>query len=130
MWGRQNEPRHDKTNKMSVHLAKTQISLDIRPDWPGSSLCTKWVANDPSFLHADSEDWSDWADTQADPSLRWAYSHFVGFDMRRPKSISAIISVIQSLRMPTIVRIATLYFSDVSEFWLHILHVLEWIWTV
>ena len=25
------EPRHDKTNKMSVHPAKTQISLGIRP---------------------------------------------------------------------------------------------------
>ena len=27
--------------------------------------------------------WSDWADAQADPSLRWAHSHFVGFDMSR-----------------------------------------------
>ena len=25
------QPRHDKTNKMSVRPAKTQISLDIRP---------------------------------------------------------------------------------------------------
>ena len=31
--GRQNafEPQHDKTNKMSVRPAKTQISLGIRP---------------------------------------------------------------------------------------------------
>ena len=27
----QNEPRHDKTNKMNVRPAKTQISLSIRP---------------------------------------------------------------------------------------------------
>ena len=27
------EPRHDKTNKMSFRLAKTQISLGIRPVW-------------------------------------------------------------------------------------------------
>ena len=27
-----------------------------------SSLCTQWVAKDLRFLHADSEDWSDWAD--------------------------------------------------------------------
>ena len=27
-----NEPRHDKTNKMSVRPAKTQIGLDIRSD--------------------------------------------------------------------------------------------------
>ena len=33
----------------------------------------KWVAKDPSFLHADSKDWSDWADAQADLSLRWAH---------------------------------------------------------
>ena len=28
-----NEPRHDKTNKMSVCPAKTKISLGIRPVW-------------------------------------------------------------------------------------------------
>ena len=27
------EPRHDKTNKMSVRQEMTQISLDIRPVW-------------------------------------------------------------------------------------------------
>ena len=32
------EPRHDKTNKMSVRPAKTQISLVIRPVWSESSL--------------------------------------------------------------------------------------------
>ena len=50
------EPQHDKTNKMTVRPAKTQISLDIRPVWSESSLCAQWVAKDPSFLHADSED--------------------------------------------------------------------------
>ena len=57
-----NELRHDKTNKMSVHPAKTQISLGIRPVWSASSLCTQWIAKDLSFLNADREDWSDWAD--------------------------------------------------------------------
>ena len=33
-----NEPRHDKTNKVSVRPAKTQISLGIRPVWSESSL--------------------------------------------------------------------------------------------
>ena len=51
-----NEPRHDKTNKLSVRPAKTQISLGIRPVWLESSLCAQWVAKDPSFLHADSND--------------------------------------------------------------------------
>ena len=41
---------------MSVRPAKTQISLGIRPVWSESSLCAQWLAKDPSFLHADSED--------------------------------------------------------------------------
>ena len=32
------EPRHDKTSNISMRLAKTQISLDIRPVWSESSL--------------------------------------------------------------------------------------------
>ena len=36
--------------------AKTQISLGIHPVWFEPSLCIQWVAKDPSFLHADSED--------------------------------------------------------------------------
>ena len=63
--------------------AKTQISLGIRPVWSESTLCTQWVAKDLNFLHADSEDWSDTADVQADQSLRWAQGHFVGFFMRQ-----------------------------------------------
>ena len=47
------EPPHDKTNKVTVHPAKTQISLGIRPE---SSPCAQWVAKDPSFFHADRED--------------------------------------------------------------------------
>ena len=35
-----NEPPHDKTNKVTVRPAKTQISLGIRPVWSESSLCT------------------------------------------------------------------------------------------
>ena len=45
-----------------------------------SSLCAQWVAKDLGFLHADSE--KDWANAQADRSLRWAHSHFVGFVTR------------------------------------------------
>ena len=60
MWGRSCdisfEPPHDKTNKMTVHPAKRQISLGIRPVWSESSLCAQLVAKNPSFLHADSED--------------------------------------------------------------------------
>ena len=34
-------------------------------------------------LSAQRRLWSDWADAQADLSLRWAHSHFVGFVTRR-----------------------------------------------
>ena len=83
------EPSHDKTNKMTVRPAKTQISLGIRPVWSEfrpvwseSSLCPQRVAKDPSFLHADSED-SD--QTGRMPKLIWVFArrtgHFVGFVM-------------------------------------------------
>ena len=65
------EPRHHKTNKMSVRPAKTQISLGIRPVWSQSSLCAQWEAKDPSFLHADSED-SD--QTGRMPRLIWVFA--------------------------------------------------------
>ena len=54
-WRGSYEPPHDKTNKMTVRPAKTQISLGIRPVWSESPLCAEWVGKDPSFLHADSE---------------------------------------------------------------------------
>ena len=62
-----NEPPHDKTNKMTVH--------PLRSAW-ASAQYDQWVAQDPSFLHADSEDWSDWADAQADLSLHCAHMPF------------------------------------------------------
>ena len=74
------EPRHDKTNKMSVHPAKTQISLGICPAWSESSL-SAWVFSYP--LSAQRRLWSDRVDAQADLSLRWVHSHFVGFVRRR-----------------------------------------------
>ena len=60
-----------KTNKVSVRPAKTQISLGIRPVWSEPSLCAQWVAKDPSFLHADSED-SD--QTGRMPRLIWVFA--------------------------------------------------------
>ena len=57
-----NEPRYDKNNKMSVRPAKTQSDQ--------SSLCSQWVAKDPRFLQADSED-SD--QTGRMPWLIWVF---------------------------------------------------------
>ena len=69
---------------MSVRPAKPHISLSIRPVWSESSLCVQWVAKDPSFLHADSEDPDQ---TGRMPRLIWVFAgrtcHFVGFVMRR-----------------------------------------------
>ena len=51
------EPRHDKTNKVTVRPAKTRISLGIRPVWSESSLsawrnlgslATHWVHGEDS----------------------------------------------------------------------------------
>ena len=77
------EPRHDKTNKVSVRPAKTQISLGIRPVWSVFAVRMKkpWALTYP--MSAQWRLWSDWADAQADLSLRWVHTHFVGFVMRR-----------------------------------------------
>ena len=69
---------------MSVHPAKTKISLGIRPVWSESSLRAQWIAKESMFLHADSEDSNPTGrNAQADLSLHWAHSHFVGFVMSR-----------------------------------------------
>ena len=75
------KPRHDKTDKMSVRQAKTQINLGIRPVWSESSL-SAWRKLGSLATHwAHSENWTEWVDAQADLSLRWAHNHFVGFVM-------------------------------------------------
>ena len=61
-----------------VHPAKTQISLGICPVWSESSLSAWRKLRSLATHWAHSED----ADAQADLSLRWAHSHFVGFVMR------------------------------------------------
>ena len=73
---------HDKTYKIACAPSKDSISLGIRPIWSEFSLCAQWVAKDPRFLHADSED-SD--QTGWMPRLIWIFGgrtcHFVGFVM-------------------------------------------------
>ena len=76
------------------------ILFSVIPDWNLSRNMTKptkwlWVQRrlrSLRYLHwrklgslaihwPHSEDWSDWADAQADLSLRWVHTHFVGFFM-------------------------------------------------
>ena len=59
---------------------KTQISLGIRPVWSESSLPGEEAMSPCLVTHwVHSEDWSDWADAQADLSLRWAKTSFCWF---------------------------------------------------
>ena len=74
------EPPHDKTNKMTVRPALTQISLGICPVWSESSL-SAWRKLGPLALPIERT--AKTADAQADLSLRWAHSHFVGFVMKQ-----------------------------------------------
>ena len=67
----QQELWHDKTNKMSVRPAKTQISLGIRPVWSESSLSTWRNLGSLATLWARSED-SD--QTGRVPRLIWIFA--------------------------------------------------------
>ena len=56
----------------------------LRSAWHPPSLIRVFAVHfmriqDPMLPHADSKDWSDWADAQADLSLRWAHRSFCCF---------------------------------------------------
>ena len=68
---------------MTVRPAKIQISLGIRPVWSESSLSAWRKLGSLATYWVHSEDWSDWADAQADMSLRGRTCHFFGFVMRQ-----------------------------------------------
>ena len=72
-----NEPRHDKTNKMSMCPAKTQISQGIRPVWSVFTVHSLGSYGPKVSSCRQRRHWSDWADL----SLRWVHTHFVGFVM-------------------------------------------------
>ena len=83
IWIQTNEPRHDKTNKVTVRPAKPQISLGIRPVWLVASL-SAWRKLESLATHwAHSEDPDQ---TERMPRLIWVFAgrtcHFVGFVMR------------------------------------------------
>ena len=86
-----------KPTKVVFVPAKTQISLDIHPVCSESSLCAQWVAKDPMFLHADSEDSGQ---TGRMPRLIRVFTgcagHFVGFVMRQLGLISQILPAVLS----------------------------------
>ena len=68
-----------QSQQNDVLTAKTQISLGIHPVWSESSL-SAWRKLGSLATHwVDSEDWSEWADAQADLSLCWAHKSFCWF---------------------------------------------------
>ena len=68
-----------KPTKWPVRPAKTHFSLGIRPDWTESSLCTQWVVRIQAFFMRTAKTWSNWADAQADLSLRWSHAPLCWF---------------------------------------------------
>ena len=72
--------RMTKPTKWHVGAAKTQISLGTRPGWSESSLCAQWVVKDPSFLHGESEDWSESSQGHM-PFCRFCYG-LMGFSTK------------------------------------------------
>ena len=75
-----------ETERYKHHLShlmtrlRSTFSLGICPVF-AVRMKKAWVLSYP--LSAQRRLWSDWADAQADLSLRWSHSHFVGFVMRR-----------------------------------------------
>ena len=89
------EPPHDKTSKMACAPSEDSDLLGHPPSLIRVftvRMNTAWVLSYP--LSAQRRRWSDWADAQADLSLRWAQSSFVGFVMRQLIFILLFTSVI------------------------------------
>ena len=76
------EPRHDKTNKMACVPSEDSDQTGHPPSLIrvfAFRMKKAWILSYP--LSTQRKFWSDWADAQADLSLRWAHTHFVGFVM-------------------------------------------------
>ena len=80
---KQYELAHDKTNKMTLRPAKTQISLGICQVWSVFAVHSMGSQGPKLSSCGQRRLWSDWADAR----LIWAFPgrlcHFVGFVVRR-----------------------------------------------
>ena len=74
----------------------------LRSAW-ASGMKKAWVLSYP--LSTQRRLWSDWADAQADLSLRWAHTHFAGFIKGRlmSLSLSAVASFTLYMYVPWLV---------------------------
>ena len=68
-----------KPTKWHVRPTKTPISLSIPPVWSVFTVRLKKARLLSYSLSAQRRLWSDWADAQADLSLRWAHMPFCWF---------------------------------------------------
>ena len=60
-----------------IHMSRIMTKPTIRPVWSESSLSAWRKLGFLATYWVHSENWSDWADAQADLSLCWVHSHFV-----------------------------------------------------
>ena len=117
------EPQHDKTNKNDCTPSEDS-------DQPGHlpslirvfAVCMKkaWVLRYP--LSAHRRLWSDWADAQADLSLRWAHRLFVGFVMRWlkklwHKNLKSPEWTLKTINIKATPHFSRFYFSYIKCFW-------------
>ena len=116
--------RVTKPTNWHVRLVKTLISLGIRPGWSVFAVCMEkaWVLSYP--LSAQRWLWSDWADAQADLSLRRAHMHFLGYVMRwLKKKVSSDMCTQRRFNQPAdlrnLIRIFTRRTSSCAQrrFW-------------
>ena len=81
----QGHKSHSMT-KPSIWLVcpvKTLISLGICPVWSVYDMCSKDSQSPKASSCGQQSLWPDWVDAQADLSLCWTHSHFVGFVMQQ-----------------------------------------------
>ena len=114
------EPRHDKTNEMSVSPAKTQISLGIRPVWSVSSLSALGDLGSLATHWAHSED-SD--QTRRMPRLIRVFAGrtliLLVLSCRGSYVLSAVLSLIFSTRFFVLFIVQhELYLVDLLSFFI------------
>ena len=105
-----------KPTKWPVCPVKTQISLGIRLVWSVFSAHLMGSKGSNVFSCRQQRLWSVWADAQADLSLRWAHSHFVGFVMRwLIRSVNILDSVWHTLDLQTFCEVLGHKFQNFEE---------------
>ena len=90
------EPRHHKTNKLSVRPAKTQISLGIRPVWSESSLSAWWNLGSLATHWVHSEDSDQTGRMLGAHSFCWichVIAHLLVWVMTQPVICESILPI-------------------------------------